>query len=260
MSGLERPPHPAGRLRRAEEGTSGPSGEPNVTRLLTDGELRLLGLMPNASNYTFLAEVRLEGSAALAVYKPRDGEAPLHDFPPGTLWLREVAAYEVARALGWPSVPPTVARNGPHGPGSVQLYVEADADEHFFTLRERGLDPFAPIAAFDAAINNADRKAGHCLLAPDGVVWVVDHGVCFSTDPKLRTVIWDFAGDPVPRALLDDLRRVAADLRGGDVGTTLRGLLSPAEVEATANRMDHLVRTGRFPLPGMGRPYPWPPV
>jgi hypothetical protein len=218
--------------------------------------------MPNASNYTFLVEVRRGDERTLAVYKPRDGEAPLHDFPMGTLWQREVAAFEMARALGWPAVPPTVPRTGPHGPGSVQLFVEADPDEHFFTLRERGLEPFMPVAAFDAVVNNADRKAGHCLLAPDGVVWVIDHGVCFSPDPKLRTVIWDFAGDPVPEGLLEDLRRVGASL--GDESSELRRrlaeLLSPEEVAATSARLDRLVRSGRFPRPGAGRPYPWPPV
>jgi uncharacterized repeat protein (TIGR03843 family) len=216
--------------------------------------------MPYASNYTFLAEVRRGRDRAIAVYKPRDGEAPLHDFPIGTLWLREVAAYEVARVLGWPAVPPTVPRQGPHGPGSVQLFVEADPDEHFFTLRERGLEPFLPIAAFDVVVNNADRKAGHCLLAPDGVVWVIDHGVCFSTDPKLRTVIWDFAGAPVPEPLLVDLGRAAEALRRGDLRTAMLRLLSLEEVDATAARAERLVHAGRFPLPGSARPYPWPPV
>jgi len=215
--------------------------EPEETaRLLSDGELEILGLLPRASNYTFLAKVTGEGADILAVYKPRAGEAPLWDFPGGTLCRREVAAYRVARALGWPSVPPTVLREGPEGPGSVQLFVEFDPHEHYFTMLERRADEFRRVALFDAVVNNADRKAGHCLLARDGNVVVIDHGVCFNVVPKLRTVIWDFAGEPIPEPLAD--------------------LLDEGEVAATARRARDLVRAGRFPQPGPGRPYPWPAV
>jgi hypothetical protein len=222
--------------------------------------MRLLGLLPNASNSTFLAEVADATGAALAVYKPRDGEAPLWDFPDGTLCRREVAAYLLARALGWPAVPPTLLREGPLGPGSVQLFVDADPAEHFFTLRESSLEAFLPVAAFDVVVNNADRKSGHCLRDPDGTIWMVDHGVCFSTEPKLRTVIWDFAGDPVPPGLLADVARVAQELRSGGLGRELGELLGPAELEATARRAERLVAAGRYPVPGLDRAYPWPPV
>ena len=135
----------------------------------------------------------------LAVYKPQAGEAPLWDFPDGTLGQREVAAYTLASALGWPSVPPTVWREGPEGPGSVQAFVDADFEEHYFTLRSAFAEQFRRVAAFDLVANNADRKGGHCLLVRDtGVVWLIDHGVCFAVEPKLRTVVWDHAGEPVP--------------------------------------------------------------
>ncbi|HEX2267642.1 MAG TPA: SCO1664 family protein [Actinomycetota bacterium] len=234
--------------------------EQEALNLLSNGEIRPLGLMPRASNYTFLAEVSSDGQTALAVYKPREGETPLWDFPEGTLCVREVAAYLLAKELGWPSVPPTVLREGPHGLASVQLFVDAAGGEHFFTLRERCLGEFLPVAAFDVVANNADRKSGHCLLGPEGKIWVVDHGVCFSEEPKLRTVIWDFAGNPVPPNLRDDLVRLAAALRSGTLRRSLADLLTPDEVDATVKRAERLAARGRFPFPRTERSYPWPPV
>jgi hypothetical protein len=231
-----------------------------VERLLADGDMEIVGLMPRASNYTFLARVCRGDDETFAVYKPRDGEAPLWDFPDGTLCRREVAAYVVAKALGWPSVPPTVLRDGPEGPGSVQLFVEFDPHQHYFTMQDRRADDFRRVAAFDAIVNNADRKAGHCLLGNDETIHVIDHGVCFSSTPKLRTVIWEFAGEPLPESIVNDVRRLASELSEGPVATALGGLLSPGEVEATRRRTEALLRLGRFPRPGAGRPYPWPAV
>jgi hypothetical protein len=237
-----------------------PAGHPDALDLLSEGEIRPLGLMPRASNYTFLAEVGDGDGTVLAVYKPREGETPLWDFPEGTLCNREVAAYELSRALGWPDIPPTVLRDGPMGRGSLQLFVQADPRQHFFTLREVCLDAFMPVASFDVVTNNADRKSGHCLRAEDGTIWVVDHGVCFGAEPKLRTVIWEFAGQPVPRRQLQDVKRVAAELRSGPLRDSLGGLLSDREIDATARRAEALARTGTFPRPGNRRAYPWPPV
>jgi hypothetical protein len=231
-----------------------------VLPLLEHGDLEVLGLLPRASNYTFLARVRSGSDEALAVYKPQAGEIPLWDFPDGTLHRREVAAYEVARALGWPDVPTTVLRDGPHGVGSVQQFVEFDPAHHYFTLQEVRTEDFRRVAVFDVVVNNADRKAGHCLLAADGRIWLVDHGVCFGVEPKLRTVIWDFAGDPIPPELCDDLRRLAQDLRAGVLRDRLTPLLDLREVRALGTRIDRLVARGRMPQPGPGRPYPWPPV
>jgi hypothetical protein len=193
------------------------------------------------------------------VYKPRAGEAPLWDFPEGTLCHREVAAYRVSQALGWPRVPPTVLREGPEGPGSLQLFLEFDPEEHYFTLAERMPDAFRRVALFDVVVNNADRKGGHCLLASDGELFVVDHGVCFHQHLKLRTVIWEFAGDPIDDELGRDLERLRMDL-GDDLRTQLDPLLSARELEAMRERLDALLRSGTFPRPGPGRPYPWPPV
>ena len=231
-----------------------------ILRRLERGELEPLGLLPRSSNYTFLCRVRDDGDELLAVYKPRSGEAPLWDFPDGTLCRREVAAYVLARALGWPRVPPTVLRDGPQGIGSVQRFLRFDPAHHGFTMLEGRPDDFRRIALFDVVANNADRKAGHCLLAEDGAIFVVDHGVCFSTEPKLRTVIWDFAEEPVPPAMLADLRVLEPELERGATAEALGALLSPSEVRATRRRLAELVERGRFPEPGPGRPYPWPIV
>jgi len=229
-------------------------------RALERGDLEPLGLLPRSSNSTFLVKISDGHEDTLAVYKPVAGETPLYDFPQGTLAAREVAAYVLAEALGWPRIPPTVLRDGPHGPGSVQRFVPFDPDEHFFTMQETRADEFRRVALFDVVVNNADRKGGHCLLGQDGELFVVDHGVCFHVEPKLRTVIWDFVGEPIPPAVAADLRALAPSLEDGEVRDRLLELLSPAEVEATSERLAELLSAGRFPEPGPGRPYPWPVV
>ncbi len=231
----------------------------DVLPLLERSDLELLGLLPRSSNYTFLARIK-HADDVLVVYKPRAGEAPLWDFPEGTLCQREVAAYVVSQALGWPTIPPTVLRDGPEGVGSVQLFIPFDPSEHYFTLAERRLDEFRPVAAFDAVVNNADRKAGHCLMAEDGSLFFVDHGVCFHHEPKLRSVIWEFAGQPLPPTLVEDLRRFASELRAPGLRGELAPLLSPSELRALEDRTDALLRVCAFPGPGPDRPYPWPVV
>jgi Phosphatidylinositol 3- and 4-kinase len=234
--------------------------DPAVPRVLVAGELEVLGLLPNASNHTFLARARGDEDM-LAVYKPRRGETPLWDFPEGTLCAREVAAYVVARSVGWPDVPATVLRDGPYGIGSVQRFVPFDPEEHYFTLGDRFGAEFRRVAAFDLVVNNADRKAGHCLLGQDGRVYVVDHGVCFGQEPKLRTVIWDFIGEPLEEQVRGDLRRLAADVRRGIVRDELANLLAESELEALAARADAVAGMDRFPDPGPDRrPFPWPPI
>ena len=228
--------------------------------LLERGSLEILGLLPRASNFTFLARVRDDRDQMLAVYKPRSGEAPLWDFEEGTLAAREVAAYVVADGLGWPWVPPTVLREGPQGPGSVQRFVAFDPSQHYLTMQRDRADEFRRIALFDVVANNADRKSGHCLLAEDGRIFVVDHGVCFHVEPKLRTVIWDFVDEPIPEPLLEDLRGLEPNLAAGPLRERLLTLLTPAEIDATARRVSDLLRSARFPEPGPGRPYPWPVV
>ena len=236
-----------------------PASDAEALALLQRGELEVLGLLPRASNFTFLTRVHEGAAQTLAVYKPHAGEAPLWDFPEGSLAEREVAAYVVADALGWPYVPPTVLRDGPHGPGSVQRFVSFDPNQHYLTMREERPDTFRKIALFDVVVNNADRKAGHCLLGPDGV-FVVDHGVCFHEEPKLRTVIWDFSGERIPEPLAEDLRSLTRLVHAGAVRDRLLELLTPAEVDATEDRLGSLSDAGRFPEPGPGRAVPWPVV
>ena len=251
MPGDERPP-------AALRTVTVPDAE--ILALLGRGELEIMGLLPRSSNSTFLARVTDGETESLAVYKPVAGEAPLWDFPEGTLAAREVAAFVLAEALGWPHVPPTLLRDGPHGPGSVQRFVAFDPQQHFFTMQDERPDDFRRIALFDAIANNADRKSGHCLLSEDGEVFVIDHGVCFNAEPKLRTVIWDFEGEPVPDDLLTGLRALEPVLAAGPVREALEALLSASEVSALERRLGAIVADGRFPVPGPGRPYPWPPV
>ncbi len=182
--------------------------------LLTRGEVQPRSLLPWGSNYTFLVSVTLGELQTAAIYKPREGERPLWDFPDGTLCQREVAAFVVSQALNWFIVPPTVLRDGPHGLGMVQFYIDCNPEEHYFTLQEetRFHDQFKQIALFDLLVNNADRKSGHCLRDENDHIWAIDHGVCFAVEPKLRTVIWEFAGQPVAERILDDVQELCAQL------------------------------------------------
>jgi uncharacterized repeat protein (TIGR03843 family) len=227
---------------------------------LAEGDLEVLGRIPWASNATLLAKVRHRELEGLAVYKPVRGERPLWDFPGGTLYRREVAAYLVSEQLGWRLVPPTLVRDGPLGVGSLQLYVDADAEVTAFELLAAG-NAFLPrIAAFDVVTNNADRKAGHCLLAEDEHVWAIDHGLCFHVEPKLRTVLWDLAGRRLEAGDKADLEALAAEATGGGLGGRLAALLDAGEVAAVAERALALARVGRLPAPSGGRAYPWPLV
>src|SRR3972149_2812494 len=175
---------------------------------------------------------------------------------------REVAAPLVSQTLNWMLVPPTVLRDGPHGPGMVQFYVHSDPDEHYFTFGKRFSDQLKKIALFDVLINNADRKSGHCLLDENEHVWAIDHGICFHEEPKLRTVIWEFAGQPIPQSLLKDLRTLRGRLsaESDPVARALSQLLSCDELIALRQRADRLIAQARFPHPGPNRHIPWPPV
>jgi hypothetical protein len=247
-------------VSRDERALEAGLSDPDVPEVLARGELEIVGLMPNSSNYTFLAKATEGEASCLAIYKPREGEIPLWDFPEGTLCRREVAAFVVARALGWPRVPPTTLREGPEGLGSVQLFVEFDAEQHYFTLQADHAETFRDVAVFDAVINNADRKGGHCLLASAGGIFLIDHGVAFNEEPKLRTVIWEYMDEPIAPGRLRALASLRDDLAHGEVHDRLADLLSPGELEATALRTDELLRSGAMPRPGSERPYPWPPI
>ena len=259
-----------------------PEDSAEVLRVLSRGEIELKGRLRWSSNATFLvavhpprenratkatsptgtAKIASEdggpGLPMLAIYKPTKGERPLWDFPRG-LWKREVAAYELASALGWDLVPPTAARlDAPLGPGSLQYCVDAVVDEHYFSLLEepRHHEALRRVAAFDLIVNNADRKGGHCLLDRQGHIWAIDNGLCFHAEPKLRTVIWDFAGDKIGHDLLSSLE----PLSRSEVPVTMTSLLDEEEIAALSARAAAVFALGRFPEPSGDFPYPWPLV
>lgn len=229
---------------------------------LAAGDITLTGQFAWGSNYTFLARVDSEAGPLLAVYKPFEGEQPLWDFPLRSLARREVAAYLTSEALGWDLVPPTVLRpDGPAGGGSLQFYVDADPEQHYFSFEPEEKQRLRPAAVFDVLINNADRKGGHIILDEGGHLWLIDHGVCFHEDYKLRTVIWDFREEHIPPELLRDLMALQAKLQPGQAfHRELGDLLSPQEVVALERRARQLIELGRFPGQGPGRAYPWPLV
>jgi uncharacterized repeat protein (TIGR03843 family) len=225
--------------------------------LLARGAITPKGRLPRSTNATFLVEVALGDARALAVYKPERGERPLWDFPPG-LFKRELAAYHLSEALGWDLVPLTIRREGPYGDGSLQAFVHADFSQHYFTLYEDTTHHprLRRLCAFDLVANNADRKSGHCLLGPDRVIYAIDNGLCFNVEPKLRTVIWEFAGEPLP----DDVVAGVTKLARHGLPKALAALLEPDERTALQARARALLEAGRFPDGGAAHGYPWPVV
>lgn len=226
------------------------------------GRFEMLGVLPRSSNSAIL--VRLgdgeDAEAPLAVYKPQAAERPLWDFEDGTLCMREVAASRLADHLGWPNVPTTTLVDGPLGLGSLSSFVPFDPEHHFFTLRDEHADDMRRIAAFDLVANNADRKGGHCLLGEDGRIVSIDHGLCFHEEDKLRTVIWDYAGEPIPADIASDLARLEQDLVGGALRDELAELLTPEEMSALVRRTRELLASGVYPEPWMEPAIPWPPI
>lgn len=239
------------------------AGVERVLEALQCGEItEEHGLMRWSSNYTFLVSILHNDLRLTAIYKPQKGERPLWDFPDGTLCMRELAAFLTSHELGWNLVPPTVMREGPRGLGSVQLYIDHDPEQNYFSFDEAMHPQLQRLAAFDYMINNADRKGGHCLLAADGHLWAIDHGIAFHSAPKLRTVVWDFAGQALPPPLLEDIERLAAALDDDETPfrQALASLLSAHEINTFRARVRHLLKTRRYPVPGAGPNYPWPPV
>src|SRR5215831_13118092 len=194
---------------------TGPCDDEPALELLADGELTVEGRLVAASNATLYCTIELDGQTAACVYKPVAGERPLWDFPHGTLAGREVAAYAVSRAAGWNFVPPTVMRDGPFGPGMCQLWIDLDETVDLINLARRtDYQPLREMAVFDAVINNADRKIGHLLPVPDGHLYGCDHGICFAEEYKLRTVLWQWRGEPLPERAVETLHGLSAGLSG----------------------------------------------
>ncbi len=234
--------------------------------VLADGEIEILGRIMGSSNNALFVNVTqtcpepVGARTIAAVYKPTLGERPLDDFPDGTLTRREVAAWLVSEASGWGIVPPTILRDGPFGEGMLQAFVEPDPEVDVVEM-VLGDDPrLRRMAAFDAAVNNTDRKGGHILPVDGGAhIHGVDHGVCFSPVPKLRTVLWGWRGEPLAEDELDGLTRIRQAL-DGDLRAALGSLLSRLEVKTTTRRVDTLLAERRFPMPSPTWPaIPWPP-
>ena len=231
-------------------------------QLLSQGHLALLAQIPYSSNIIFLVRVEDGDLSTLAVYKPRRGETPLWDFPPGTLCLREVAAYVVSQALGWPLIPSTVLRDGPYGLGALQLYVDVNPEANYFTFGEKRWPDLFPVVLFDILANNADRKGGHLLLDRSDRIWAIDNALTFHPAPKLRTVIWDFAGEPIPEKYLSDLRQMQELLAGkSELRHALDRLLTADEITTLQTRLVALLETPVLPYPDPTyRQVPWPMV
>lgn len=232
-----------------------------AVRLLRHGEITVEGRLVAATNATLYCAVEYEGRRANCVYKPVSGERPLWDFPDGTLAGREVAAYLVSAAMGWHIVPPTVHRDGPFGPGMVQLWIDHDAEVDLLDL-SRGQDPaIRRMSVFDAVVNNADRKIGHLLPVTGGHVYGCDHGVCFSDEYKLRTVLWQWRGKSLTGEAVEALQKLRRDFGRGALAGELSGLLSHEEIEATRKRVDLMLKHRIHPFPSEDWPaIPWPPL
>ena len=221
--------------------------------------------IPYASNYVFLLELQHDDAPipGYAVYKPGKGENPLWDFPPN-LYRREVAAFRLSAALGWDLIPPTIEREQSleYGMGSLQAYIPTDYSCTFFELREQYADDMRKFALFDWIANNADRKGGHILKGIGDQLWGIDNGLSFHQDEKLRTVIWDYAGEPIASTLIADVEELIPDLQcGGQAAAALEGLLSEGEIDLLRRRAERVLEEGRLPAPPPGRrAYPWPLV
>ncbi|MDP6823767.1 MAG: SCO1664 family protein [Dehalococcoidia bacterium] len=245
--------------------------EDDLLRLLKTSEIGEIGLHPNGSNYVFVVrfETDLDGDVPLlGVYKPQAGERPLRDFPRG-LHRRERASYLLSRVLGWPAIPPTVIREGPHGEGSVQLFIHADADETYFTMREEGAKRFESIAGFDVLVNNADRKGGACLKDADGKVWAIDHGLTFNSHARVRTVMFEFCGQPFSRRLIESLERLRPQLApearssagpDSELVGELNSVLSQRDMDGLSDRLDTILEDPVFPMLDEYYNVPWPLV
>ena len=233
-----------------------------IEKRLANWSINGIGLHPGGSNYVFVVRLAEDDEEIFGIYKPAAGERPLRDFPYGTLHNREWAAYILADALGWPAVPPTVVRDGPHGIGSVQLFIDADFTKHYFNLRDERLDDYIPVAMFDVLINNADRKGGACLLDGDDHIWAVDHGLTFNPMARRRTVMFEFNGTPYPEELLKSVENLmrTIDDAGSDLRDKLSGALDEPEIDSLIRRGREMIESRTFPHLDPDWNVPWPMI
>jgi hypothetical protein len=246
------------RLIENEAADFAPENQESVLTALREGTIVACETLPWGSNYSFAVAIATEdGPERIAIYKPRRGEAPLWDFPDGTLYRREHAAFLLSRRLGWPRIPPTVVRSGPHGIGSFQLYVRPDDRVHFEHFRRDNGDDLRQMALFDVIANNADRKAGHCLRDLQGRLWGIDHGLTFNTQPKLRTVIWDYCGEAIPAVLIAQLEALCEPPLEADVRAELGEWLTRREIDVFYRRVEQMALTGVYPRLDSYRNIPW---
>ena len=234
--------------------------EKQALPLLQSGKVVGGHRIPWGSNYTVMVWIEAgQGKVLGAIYKPRDGERPLYDFPSGSLYKREYATFVFSRALGWPDVPLTLIRDGPYGVGSMQLYVKCDPEITYFDLVDDKTQELLRLAVFDLLANNADRKAGHCLLGDDGKVWSIDHGLTFHSSLKLRTVMLEFWGQPIPESLLADIDALLARLSSSDgLAKQLTELLEPDEIKALTARLQFVLNNPVLPSLDPYHDVPWP--
>ena len=233
-----------------------------IERRLNEWPITGIGLHPGGSNYVFVVRLAEGEEEIYGIYKPAAGERPLRDFPYGTLHHREWSAYLVADAMGWPAVPPTVVRDGPHGIGSVQLFIDADFTKHYFELRNERLDDYMPVAMFDVLVNNADRKGGACLLDAENRIWAVDHGLTFNPMARRRTVMFEFNGTPYPDELLGPIERFVATLDEADseLNLKLAAALNEHEIDSLLRRGKEMLESRTFPILDPDWNVPWPMI
>ena len=231
------------------------NAEPTAQDIIRNGDIVACQLTPAGSNYTFLVKVQLGDATSLAIYKPRDGESPLWDFPRGTLYKREYAAYLLSQLLGWDFIPFTTIREGPYGIGTVQQFVEHNPRQNYYALTEANAGQLKTVACFDLVANSTDRKPNHLILDSTGKLWSIDHGLTFHPDTKIRTVIWDFSGEEIPEPLLNRLSELAAELANPQgLAKKLIEVLPAEEVDALSRRIQWVLQEGVYPdLPGRYR-------
>lgn len=225
-------------------------------RHLQNAVLTVTGRLVDASNATLYANASFEGTDIACIYKPITGERPLWDFQDGNLAQREYASFLLSDKLELDIVPPTILRDGPYGLGMVQAWIDIDTNIDLMTYFQTDDPQLRQLALFDAILNNTDRKIGHLLPTVDGHLYACDHGVTFHEEDKLRTVLWQWAGENLKDDEISLLQK-ATSILSSDI---FEKLLTENEIKAAINRVNRIVQDGRYPEPSEDWPaVPWPP-